>query len=243
MNEDFLPDNYKIMAQTQTEEEYIHNLFSHASFARDHIQHYINYIRENLEGISFPCSNKLDKETRNSINSLKKKRDEQLEALKLSEIAIKEDVNKLLNAMAGSVNYNWDVCSLGKIVGFQIDTISCSDNLIPLPIQSLYYVSSLTYGYLVEHAIKAMILNHKVDLIVLSIKKGNEFKEAIQADKNRLDDIENKLYVHDKNEAYHYMAIKAYIDHFYKSTKRNKLTQKDCANVIYNVRNDFLKKG
>ena len=41
MNEDFLPDNYKVMAQTQTAEEYLNNLYSHASFARDHIQRYI----------------------------------------------------------------------------------------------------------------------------------------------------------------------------------------------------------
>ena len=73
MNEDFLPDNYKNMYESQTREEYLHNLHTHALFARDHIQHYINYIRDNLEGISFPCSSKLDKKTRNSVISLKKK--------------------------------------------------------------------------------------------------------------------------------------------------------------------------
>lgn len=162
MNEDFLPDNYKMMAQSQTADEYLNNLYSHASFARDHIQWYIDYIREILKKMPFPCSDTLDEKMKKRARKLQKKRDKQLESLNLSEIAIKEDVNKLLNAMAGSVNHTWNDSNLGKIVGFQSDTIKCSDDLIPLPIQSLYYVSSLTYGYLVNHAISAIILKYKV---------------------------------------------------------------------------------
>ena len=167
MNEYFLPDNLQEMVRTQTTEEYRNNLYNYASLARDHIQWYIDCIREILKGILFPCSGTHDAKVKKRILFLQKKRDKQLEDLNLSETAIKEDVNKLLNAMAGSVNHKWDDYNLGKIVGFQSDDIKRSDDLIPLPIQSLYYVSSLTYGYLINHAIKAMILNQRVILLAL----------------------------------------------------------------------------
>lgn len=242
MNEDFLPDNLQEMARTQTTEEYQNNLNNHASFARDHIQWYINYIREILEEIPFPCSDTLDKKVKRRLLFLQKKRDKQLEDLKLSETIVKEDVNKLLNAMAGSVNYKWDGYNLGKIVGFQTDTISCSEDLIPLPIQSLYYISSLTYGYLIEHAIKAMILNQRVTLISHSIKKGKESEEDKQAIEKRLDDLEKKLLLHDDREMRHYESTNKQIDRLYKSTRRNKLTQKECAKIIYDARVAFGKK-
>ena len=101
--------------------------------------------------------------------------DEIIENLYLGDLESSEDVNKLLNTVAGSVNYRWDSYNLGKIVGFQSDEIKCSDDLIPLPIQSLYYVSSLTYGYLVRCAINAMILKYEV---LMLIKKPSETASA-----------------------------------------------------------------
>ena len=178
MNEDYLPDNYKNMYESQTREEYLHNLRTHALFARDHIQRYIDNIRKILIEIPFPSSNKLDEKIKRRIKFLKKKRKEQKNDLNLCEIVIKEDVNKLLNAIAGSVNHKWDDHDLGEIVGFQLDETKCSDDLIPLPIQSLYYVSSLTYGYLIRCAINA--LNLKCRVIALTQKDSQSIIKAIE---------------------------------------------------------------
>ena len=201
MNEYLLPDNYREMAQTQTIEEYrnYHNIF--ASSARNQIQWYIDHIREILNEMSFPCSDTLDDKQKRRVRRLQKKRDEQLAALNLSEIIIKENVNNLLNAMAGSVNHKWDDCNLGEIVGFQSDTIKCSEDLIPLPIQSLYYTVILTYGYLIQHAINTMILKIRVAAIdktsqkeiIMYLRRMSRKMACIEADTGCLGEIKEMV--------------------------------------------------
>lgn len=265
MNEDFLPDNYKMMAQKQTSEEYLNNLYSHASFARDHIQWYIDYIRKILNEMSFACSVTLNKKQKREIRILQKKRDEQLEEMNLSETVIKEDVNKLLNAVAGSVNYKWESYNLGKIVGFQSDEIKCSDNPIPLPIQSLYYISSLTYGYLINHAINALILKYKV--IFLTEKDPQKKRKALNSDFTKIaamerflneqisdlkkgqDDIKRKIDIYDDKSSRENKRIMDKIDKRNRVERRKTLTQEECADKLFKQkiiycknREDYLRK-
>jgi len=265
MNESFLPDNYQKMAQSQTTEEYLNNLYTHTSFARDHIQWYIDCIREILEEISFPYSDTLDRKTKKKIRILQKKRDEQLEGLYLSDTIIKEDINKLLNAIAGSVNHQWDDYNLGKIIGFQSDTLSCSNDLIPLPIQSLYYISSLTYGYLINHAINAVILKYKV--ISLTEEDPQKKEEVIISLLNRLlayarkndkqfgvfqkgqDVILRRFDVHDDKSSRENKRIMDKIDKKNRVERRKPLTQEECADLLFKqkviyckARENYLRK-
>lgn len=258
MNEDFLPENIQKMALTQTSEEYQNNHYNHALSARDQIQWYIDSIRNVLNDMPFPCSDTLDIKMKKKIKTLQRKRDEQLKSLELSESVIKEDVNILLNTMAGSVNHKWDDYNLGQIVGFNLKTIKCSNNLIPLPIQSLFYVLILTYGYLVNQAINAMILKYEVtslaekDIPKKEMALFNElrkFSERLGETNNQIDDIKKgqeeimrKIDVHDDKTSRAHARQEDKITKRNSAEKRKQLTQEDCASCLYRQKVVYFKK-
>ena len=162
MNEDFLPEVYRETPITEPIEEYQKKFIEPIVHSRDEIQWIIDYIRGTLNEIAFSRSDSQSKEVLETIKTYQEEKEEQLDILRICEINIKKDTNTFLNAIAGSVNYKWDDYNLIKIIGFQSNQIKCSDNLIPLPLQSLNYVLSARYCLLLKCAINAVMLKCKV---------------------------------------------------------------------------------
>jgi len=69
----------------------------------------------------------------------------------------------LLNEIASSISLNWDDYNLTKIIGFHSSDIKCSDNLIPLPLLSQFYMISSEYCLLTKCALNAVALKYKAD--------------------------------------------------------------------------------
>lgn len=244
MNEDFLPKIYQEMYLSKTVEDYQKDFLVPVIHSRDEIQWIIDYIRSTLKEIDFDSSNSQDKKFLKKIKAYQEEQEEQLDILRICEINIKKDTNTFLNAIAGSVNYKWDDYNLTKIVGFQSDQIKCSDNLIPLPLQSLTYVLSAKYCLLLKCAINAIMLKHKV--ISLAENDPQKIVEVMRQFIKPLaessQNTEKALLHHVDREMRHYENIQKQISNYQRKTRRNQITQEECAEILYTCKARYLAK-
>ena len=192
MNEDFLPKYFQENVRSKSKEEFQEYVYTLTLDEKREISWIIGHIRKTLKEIQFPSLDTLTEDDKERIELYQADRNDQLVILDICEKNIKTDTNTLLNSIAGSVNHKWDDIFLGEIVAFRSDKVKRSNNLIPLPLQSLSYTLSARFCLLVKCAINAITLNYKVAAIYQKTQPIH-FEQILEKMYDKIDKLYNKI--------------------------------------------------
>ncbi len=244
MNEESLPKVYHENDCSDAIEEEL-KMFYEPSFTSQCDFHWIiDFIGLLLNSIVFQNLSSLNKEERNRIKEYRKEKKEQLENLSACEHSIEQNTNTLLNLIADSNNHTGNESDLTSVYGYNRSEIQISNNLISRPIQDLLYTLSSQFCSLIKCAMCTVELYHNVNSLLKKDNQtlGNEFYDKMAEMRESLSQVVKTMQLHDNRERNHYESTNKHIDRFYRGLRRNKITQKDCAETIYHIKNLFFIK-
>ena len=195
-----------------------------------------------LDQIRFRNLPSLSKEERNKIKQYRKDKKEYFEILQTCIRHIDRDTDTLLDLTADSKSQNnYDST---QNVGHDISEADISVNHTLSPIHNQIRTLSSQYISLVKCAMSIVELYKDATSFVEKYQpllenktedKGEDIHEMLSV-------ICKTMLLHDDKEMRHYESTKKQINQFCRSTRRNKLTQKACSDIIHDARLQYKAK-